>query len=89
MSELIAAAYLMKNGFEVHRSVSPNAKFDLVGFNKNQLFLFEVKTGTYGKSGNILWPKKKHRNANFIVVTQIDAKVWLFPDFKEMIRFEV
>lgn len=44
MNELKAAAWLVEQGYDVYRAVSPDAPFDLVAFDGEELFAVEVKT---------------------------------------------
>ena len=53
MGELIVAADLMERGYNVFRSMSPSAPFDLVAQSGDNLFKIEVRTATKSTVGTV------------------------------------
>lgn len=51
LSELLVCADLIQREYQVFRSVSPNADFDIVAFKDNQLIKIEVRTTRMLQSG--------------------------------------
>ena len=45
LAELNASAWLLAQGYEVFRNVSPHGLVDLIGIKDGQTYLFDVKTG--------------------------------------------
>jgi hypothetical protein len=58
VSELLASAFLLKQGYEVFRNVAPDGCADIVAFNKERLRKIDVKTTRLNNEGKIqLIPK--------------------------------
>lgn len=53
-SELLACAWLLSQGYEVFRNVSPFGDVDIVALQNGASFLFDVKTPCYRKNGEVL-----------------------------------
>ncbi len=53
-SELLAAAWLIGQGYAVFRNVAPVGPVDLVGLKDGKTELFDVKTATRGNDGRTL-----------------------------------
>jgi len=63
MSELLAAADLLKHGFEVYRNVSPQGSSDLIILKEGKMLSVEVRTARKdNKTGRIHCPKKNLRS---------------------------
>ena len=58
-SELIACAWLLQQGYEVFRNVSPQGPIDLVAFKNGKTTFFDVKSTNGYFPSNILTPKQK------------------------------
>lgn len=56
VSELMVSIYLMNHGFDVFRSLSPNATCDLIALRYGKMCRIEVKTVGIKKSGKIMRP---------------------------------
>lgn len=67
VGELMAAAVLLSRGYEVFRSVSPNARCDLVIIKGRKTFKVEVRTGKLS-NGSFHFPRKDSDNADFYAV---------------------
>ncbi len=52
ISELIVAADLMKNGFEVYRALSPSSDCDLIAIKGEEIRKYEVRSGRYYRLSN-------------------------------------
>ena len=50
-NELVVAADLIEKGFNVFRSLTPNAPFDLVAYRNKRLYRIEVKTAKLNSDG--------------------------------------
>ena len=57
--ELIVSFTLLKAGYYVFRSASPNAPCDLIALHNGVSYLVEVTTGVNRVNGSISYPKKK------------------------------
>ena len=68
MSELIAAADLMRKGYDVFRSLSPACPCDLAILINDKLLRIEVKTGYRIKSGKLLYAKPLTNRYDIIAV---------------------
>ena len=77
--ELTACAWLLKNGYEVFRNVSPTGKADLIALKDNQTILIDVTKAKkyYDKDGNLSFGKnvikeKKCNKFNIKVLYVLD-----------------
>ena len=69
-AELLTAAILLSRGYDVYRSVSPNANCDLVIVRGKLVLRIEVRSGKYnGRS--LKYAKKDQDNADFYAVYHI------------------
>lgn len=50
-SELIACAWLLKQGYEVFRNVSPHGEIDVIGIKDGEIYFFDVKTAYFLSTG--------------------------------------
>lgn len=63
VSELIAAADLLNNGFEIFRALSQHCSCDLIAMKDNVMHRIEVRTGTvYKGSGKLNFPYNSRRD---------------------------
>ena len=75
-NELVVAIDLIEKGFNVFRSLTPNAPFDLVAYRNKQLYRIEVKTARLNLDGT-------RRSQQHLVKTHIgdiDAVAWVMPN---------
>jgi len=79
IKELLAAADLLEQGFEVFRSMSPNASCDLIIHRNGRLWKIEVRTGRDGKREKVI-TNNKHR-ANVLAVVTPTRIMYDPPDF--------
>lgn len=61
-SEMIACAWLLGQGYEVFRNVSPFGDTDLIAQKNNEFFRFDVKTTTYSKSTGQIYTTKVRKD---------------------------
>lgn len=66
-AELLAAAILLGRGYDVFRSVSPNAKCDLVIVRGKLILRIEVRSG-FCNGSSLSYPKKEQDKADFYAV---------------------
>ncbi len=66
-AELLAAAILLSRGYDVYRSVSPNANCDLVIVRANLVLRVEVRNGQY-KGKALHYGRKDQDRADFYAV---------------------
>lgn len=71
-AELLACAVLLGRGYDVYRSVSPNARCDLVIIKKGRMLKIEVRTGRSGDD-SISFTRKDRDNADFYAVYHLKA----------------
>lgn len=78
LSELIASADLIKNGYEVYRALSPSSFCDLLAIKNGEIFKLEIRTAVYysNKDGiqRLLYPKNRTEGKSVVLVTLIDNK---------------
>lgn len=72
VGELIVAADLLKRGFSVYKSLSPNAPCDLIAIKKGKIIKVEVTNGYKRKDGRIMHGKKDHHYSFDILAIVID-----------------
>lgn len=80
IAELLVAADLMKQGFEVYRALSPDSKCDLLAIKNNQVFHYEIRTANYYKSSldgssKLVYPTKRINGKSVVVITHSDNKI--------------
>lgn len=59
LSEIVAAADLLRRGAEVFRSISPNCSADLIANLDGELLRVEVRTGQCRADGSVAFPRHK------------------------------
>lgn len=81
ISELTAAADLLRRGYHVFRSVAPNSPCDLVILKDDRLQKVEVTTGSRTGFGKLCYPGKTGSNYSFdvLAVVEHDGKVTYLP----------
>lgn len=72
MCELLAGAHLMRNGYQVFRSLSPSAECDLIAIRDNSLLRVEVKSGSFSFAGTLSYPTPKD-GSKYDVLLVVDA----------------
>lgn len=87
VSELIACADLLKNGFDVFRAVSPSCSCDLIIFNNNKVIRVEVTTGYKTRLGNNQHPKKDFSKFDLLAVVLKSGEVVYTPTL-DQIKFQ-
>jgi len=61
ISEYLVVSDLLKNGFNVYRSVSPSAPVDMIAIKSNKIFRVEVKTAVrWPSTGKLNFGSPKH-----------------------------
>lgn len=82
ISELLAAAQLMQNGFEVFRALSPAASCDLLALKDGAFYKFEVKTSSKLRNGQWTYAKGRYgiRAENVVLVSHFGEVV--LPEIK-------
>lgn len=88
MSELLAAADLMRRGYAVFRALSPSCFCDLIAEKNGKTEMVEVRTGYRGSDGRLAFPKLKHdRVTMFCVVERNESSVnYIHPKTLEAIN---
>lgn len=86
VQELSVAADLLLRGYDVFRAVSPSSSCDIVILHKKKLYRVEVKTGHYGRSGELYYPKGDSSKYDFlaVVITNDNKKIKYFPQLPEL-----
>jgi|SRR5674476_703937 len=70
-SEMLACAWLIEQGYEVFRNVSPFGDIDIVGWKDGVFEGFDVKTLPHNsKKTRFARPSQTRRDVKFIIVTQ-------------------
>lgn len=85
IGELLVCTDLLRRGYEVFRSVSPNCSCDLAVLKNGTLLRIEVRTGHRAANGKIYWPIKKsdqEKSDHFAVVT--DGEIEYHPDLSDL-----
>ena len=78
-SELVVSSILLLKDFCVFRSLSPNCFCDLIATKEGKSYFLEVRTGYESKTGNVLYPKRIHKDAtHFAVFERNTRKVFFF-----------
>ena len=75
ISELIVCADLLKMGYHVFRSVSPNGPVDLMAFKGKSTLKVEVKTSRRNASGKVLQPNHNHNEHDVMAVYLPEEKI--------------
>jgi len=82
ISEYKVSSFLMVNGYDVFRSMSPSSFCDLVVIKDNVVKKIDVKTGYVSVSGKVTYIKNKLRNGGFpdlyAVVDKITNDIYFF-----------
>jgi hypothetical protein len=63
-SEMIVCADLLKRGFYVFRSITPNAPYDVIAIKNNDIKKIEIRTALKGVRGNCRIGKKINHKEN-------------------------
>lgn len=82
ISELMACADLMKNGYEVFRAMSPSSNSDVIGIKDGIVHLYEVRTGNYSETSKgilLTWSNVRSEGKEMLVITFRDNKVHHIP----------
>lgn len=80
LSELLASADLIKNGYEVYRALSPSSSCDILALKNGEVKKFEVRTSRRNKSGAISYPKTNIRAENIIAVILSSKEIVYIPE---------
>ena len=80
MHELLVAADLLKNGFNVFRAVSPCSPGDLAILREKQLLIVEVTTGTRTSTGALMYPPHTKGTHDIIAIVEYSGKITYIPD---------
>lgn len=78
--EMLVCVDLLRKGYQVYRSVSPSASFDLAVFRQGELTAVEVTTGLYSPQGGIVHPPKDTSRFDVLAVVMRDGKIIYKPD---------
>ena len=73
--ELLVAADLMKHGFDVFRSMSPNADCDLAILDGHTLYRVEVKTGYRARTGHLYHTPPRHRRFDLLAIVEDNGQI--------------
>ena len=74
LSELVACAWLLREGYQVFRNVSPHGPYDVVAIKGDDVIRIDVKTiRRYGSEGKYPIPNHKLR-APDAVILYVDAE---------------
>lgn len=84
VSELLACADLLKNGFDVFRAVSPSCSCDLMIFYNKKVIRVEVTTGYKTRLGNHQFPKKNNEKFELLVVVLKNGEIIYTPPLQEI-----
>ena len=81
MHELIVCVDLLKKGFSVFRSVTPNCSCDLAILKNNKLLKIEVKTG-YKVNGKIQYPhlSEENKQNHDVLAVVVHGETYYIPD---------
>lgn len=85
LSEILACADLLRNGFDVFRSVSPSASCDIIAYFKNKVYRIEVTTGYFNIAGNPAWPRKDQEKFDILMVIFKNGDIKYVPSLQEII----
>lgn len=91
ISEHIAAAWLLSQGYDVFRNVSPNGRADLLAVDwvKDETIRVDVKSQEYGKAKTSRADQAERRSQNsgfdirYLVVSDDGSCAWYSEDFDE------
>jgi hypothetical protein len=80
IGELYVSLWLMRNGWDVYRALSPAASCDIAAIKENRLYRFEVRTGYRNRAGQVCYPKKSIRAENVAVVIYPEPELVFLPE---------
>jgi Holliday junction resolvase-like predicted endonuclease len=87
--ELVVCAYLLEQGFEVFRSVSPSATCDLIAMlrGSTELIRIEVKTAYTRKNGGVVFqaPKEKRHFYDTVAAVLPDWSIEFIPPLSNFV----
>jgi hypothetical protein len=80
IGELYVSIWLMRNGWDVYRALSPAASCDIAAIKEKRLYRFEVRTGYRNRAGRVCYPKKSIRAENIVVVIYPEPELVFLPE---------
>lgn len=80
IGELYVSLWLMRNGWDVYRALSPAASCDIAAIKEGRLYRFEVRTGHRNKARLVCYPKKSIRAENIVVVIYPEPELVFIPE---------
>jgi hypothetical protein len=83
MHELLVCADLLKRGYAVFRSVSPNAYCDMLMAKDGAILRVEVTTGCRTISGSLSFPPKKNR-FDLLAIVEKNWRITYLPEFSAL-----
>lgn len=64
ISEHLVCLDLLKAGYYVFKSITPNSPYDIVATKENKSYKIEVRTGYYGEAGRLIYSTKTKHTEN-------------------------
>jgi hypothetical protein len=83
ISELTVYLDLLKKGYNVLKSITPNCSFDLALLCNKNIYRLEVTTGSYDYKGNIVHSKKFTDKFDILCIVTKDGKITYLPPIPE------
>ena len=80
MHEMLVAVDLLRRGFYVYRSLTPNSPCDLAIVKDDQFLRIEVKTGIISLSGKLSWASTKNQLFDILAVVEHSGVITYYPD---------
>jgi hypothetical protein len=79
LSELIASADLLRQGYEVFRAVSPSCSSDLVAIKDGKRLTIEVRTARLSTKGVLYFSRENFRSDHYALVEVVTSTVTYEP----------
>jgi hypothetical protein len=87
LSEMIVCSDLLKRGYYVFRSITPNSPYDVVAEKNGRTYRVEITTGRRGISGSLWYNKHNDRRDRFDVVavwSPLENEITYTPELDEL-----
>lgn len=75
IAEILVCADLMGRGYSVYKAISPNTFSDVIAIRDGIIYQLEVRTGRYGVTGRLNYPKMNTNGKSIVVYTFKDKKI--------------